>query len=316
MLRRILVPLDGSPLANTVLPIAGAIARRTKGEVRLVHVVEVPAAFHYPEYRAEDRAAAERHLDDTAYVSSLSGVPVSTTVREGGVLDELRHEAAEWPADLVMMTTHGRGGLSRLWMGSVADRFVRSSAHPVVLVRPKGLAQSAPSEPRRIVVPLDGSALAETALPFATSLAKAFGARLVLLRGLIHFGAFDAAHLSLNPKRLDEERREVEAYLGERAAAVRSAGVDVETVVLSEPGLAEAISARADDDLIVMTSNGRGGMDRAVFGSVADKVVRSANCPVMVIRPERGSEGRGAQELSRQITEAADSVASAPGDRC
>jgi nucleotide-binding universal stress UspA family protein len=316
MLRRILVPLDGSSLAQTALPFAGAIARRMGGEVRLVHVVEVPAALAYPEYRAEDRAWAERQLDDTAYVSSLSGVPVSTSVREGGILDELRREAAEWPADLVVMTTHGRGGFSRLWMGSVADRFVRSSAHPVVLVRPEGRSPASPaSGPRRIVVPLDGSALAETALPFATSLAKAFGARLVLLRGLVHFGTFDVGHLSLSPKSLEEERREAETYLAERAGAARSAGIETETVVLTEPGLAEAISARAADDYIVMTTNGRGGLDRAVFGSVADKVVRSATCPVMVIRPERAAQNRELEELSREIAAAADSVTLAAEDR-
>jgi nucleotide-binding universal stress UspA family protein len=215
-----------------------------------------------------------------------------------------------------MMTTHGRGGLSRLWLGSVADRFVRSSVHPVMLVKPTTApAHPGPFEPRRIVVPLDGSPLAEAALPYATSLARAFGARLMLLRGLIHFGGFDIAHLSLNPKRLDAERIEVEAYLEERVAAVRRAGVEAETFLLRDPGLAEAIANRAEDDLIVMTTNGRGGLDRQVFGSVADKVVRSATCPVMVIRPTGRDQTRDLEELSHAISEAADSVAAPASDR-
>ena len=314
MLRRILVPLDGSALANAALPVAGAIARKTGGEVRLIHVVEVPAALDYPEYRAEDRVWAERYLDDAAYVSTLSGIPVSTTVRQGRIMEELDLEAGGWPADVIVMTTHGRGGLSRLWMGSVADRFARASSHPVLLVRPAQEAEKAHFEPRRIVVPLDGSALAETALPHAAALAKAFGARVGLLRGATHFGAFDVAHLSLNPKRLAEERGEVETYLARTAAALRRTGIETEVMALTEPGLAEAIADRAVDDFIVMTTNGRGGLDRAVFGSVADKVVRSATCPVMVIRPKRSDERRDLETLSLEIGRAAEALGSHVSD--
>jgi nucleotide-binding universal stress UspA family protein len=244
-------------------------------------------------------------------------VAVSTSVREGRILEQIQKELAEWKADLMVMTTHGRGGVSRLWMGSVADRCVRSSAVPVLLVRPnEKVSLPTPSfAPVRVIVPLDGSAIAESALPHATALAKAFGARLVLLQGLAHFGALDGAHLSLNPTRIERERTESEAYLEERAEAARRAGVEVELMVVTEPGLAEAIAARAPDEVIVMTTNGKGGLDRAVFGSVADKVVRSATCPVMVVRPERSAEGRALEALSREIADATASLAVAAADR-
>jgi nucleotide-binding universal stress UspA family protein len=310
MLRRILVPLDGSPFANAALPTAITLARRTGGEVRLLHVVEVPPALAYPEYRAEDHAWADGYLADLARTQGADA-RVGTSVREGRILDEIQKEAAAWSAKLIVMTTHGRGGVSRLWMGSVADRCVRSSSVPVLLVRPheKPDAPAPDFAPARVVVPLDGSPLAESALPWGAALAKAFGARVVLLRGISNFGGFDAAYLALDRQRFEGDRTEAGAYLEERAAAVRSAGVEVETRVLTEPSLAEAIAARGADEIIVMTTHGRGGLDRAVFGSMADKVVRSASCPVLIVRPPRSAEERALETLGREIADAAASVA-------
>jgi nucleotide-binding universal stress UspA family protein len=179
-------------------------------------------------------------------------------------------------------------------MGSVTDRFLRASEVPVLVVRTHERAAPAagPFAPTRVVVPLDGSDLAEAALPYATELASAFGASVYLLRGVTHVGALAATHRSFNPKRLKSERMNGADYLAERADAVRGAGVAVEVEVLTESALAEAITARAGDGLIVLTTNGHGGLDRAVFGSVADKVVRGATCPVLVIRPARPAGGR------------------------
>jgi nucleotide-binding universal stress UspA family protein len=317
MLRRILVPLDGSPFAEAALPVARALTKQTGGELRLVHVVEVPEALSYPEYRAEDRAWGEQYLSELAAAESARASAVTTSVREGRILEEIHEEAREWKAELIVMTTHGRGGVSRLWMGSVADRCVRSSSVPVLLVRPHEKPEMAapPFAPSRVVVPLDGSALAESALPHATALAKAFGARLVLLRGIAQFGGFEAGHPPLDPHHVESERAEAEGYLAERAAAPRSAGVPLEVSVLTEAGLAEAIVARAGGEVIVMTTHGKGGLDRAVFGSVADKVVRSAACPVLVVRPRRAEQDRAPETLSQEITEAAASLALPASER-
>jgi nucleotide-binding universal stress UspA family protein len=137
MHRRILVPLDGSPLATTVIPIAGAIAKQSAGEVRLIHVVNVPAALANPESQAGDHTWAERYLGDTARLSSLTGVTVSTAVREGSIPEELCGEAAEWPADLVVMTTNGRGRIARAVFGSVAAEVVQSATCAVMVILPE-----------------------------------------------------------------------------------------------------------------------------------------------------------------------------------
>jgi nucleotide-binding universal stress UspA family protein len=312
MLSRILIPLDGSPFSEAAIPVGVAIARRTSAVVRLLHVVEVPEALSYPEYRAEDRAWATSHLSELATQRFPVGIHVDLRVREGRILKKIDEEASAWKADLIVMTTHGRGGVSRLWMGSVADRCVRSSAYPVLLVRPsEPSAQSVSFRAQKVVVPLDGSPLAEAALPHATAFAKAFGASVLLVRGITHHGTFDIAHLSLNPRHLEAEKSQATVYLDGVAGTVRAAGITVETVVLMEPGLAEAIVARGTDEVIVMTTNGAGGLDRAVFGSVADKVVRSASCPVLVIRPER-NRSEDEQRLTIEIAAAAASVALPP----
>jgi nucleotide-binding universal stress UspA family protein len=174
----------------------------------------------------------------------------------------------------------------------VTDRLLRASEVPVLVVRPheKAAPAARPFAPARVVVPLDGSDLAEAALPYATALASAFGASVHLLRGVTQVGALAATHHSLNPRRQESERTAGANYLAARADAVRRAGVAVEVEVLTEPALAEAITARAGDGLIVLTTSGRGGLDRAVFGSVADKVVRGATGPVLVIRPPRPAD--------------------------
>jgi nucleotide-binding universal stress UspA family protein len=282
--------LDGSPFAEAALPVAAALARKRRGELRLIHVIEVPEALSDP----EDRALAEGYLEQLGTRVDLQGLEVSIAVREARILESIQSEAIEWPADVIVMTTHGRGGVSRFWMGSVTDRFLRASEVPVLVVRTHERAAPAagPFAPTRVVVPLDGSDLAEAALPYATELASAFGASVYLLRGVTHVGALAATHRSFNPKRLKSERMNGADYLAERADAVRGAGVAVEVEVLTESALAEAITARAGDGLIVLTTNGHGGLDRAVFGSVADKVVRGATCPVLVIRPARPAGGR------------------------
>jgi len=137
----------------------------------------------------------------------------------------------------------------------------------------------------------------------------------VLLHGLGHAGGLDASHLSLNPHRLEAERADAEGYLAERAAAARAAGVAVEVVILSEPSLAEAIAARGGDEMIVMTTHGKGGLDRAVFGSVADKVVRSATCPVLIVHSSRPEQERSLEQLSREIAAAAAALELPAGER-
>ena len=286
MFRRILVPLDGSAFAEAALPAAFTLARKNSGEIRFLCVLEpvgsYPGALHTP-----DKDWAKGYLAKTSERTQQTWDGVLTTaVRNGRATDEIRAEAEDWGADVVVLATHGRGGLSRAWMGSVTDHFIRTATQPVLAIRPTeaGAAESAePLAMGKVVVPLDGSQLAEAALPFGATLAKQFGAPLVLMRTVPLPRVPDLSYLPDEMALSDD----ASSYLKEHLDRLGSDGVRVSEVVVADNGTAHAILSEAESNLVVMSTHGRTGFDRAFFGSVADKVVRGASGPVMVIPPQR-----------------------------
>jgi nucleotide-binding universal stress UspA family protein len=188
MFKKILVPLDRSVIAEQAVGQAALIARRAHAEIDLVTVhVPFPFAGFSSEPWDEKEAAAEAKYLETiqAELRSGSDVPATYVVLNGEPADHIRLRAIDVGADLIVMTTHGRTGLSRLWLGSVADSLVRNSTVPVLMLRPAKTSRgrTAARHPfKRILVPLDGSGLAADALGPATDLARATGASLTLVR--------------------------------------------------------------------------------------------------------------------------------------
>ncbi len=306
MYQSVLVPLDGSPSAELAVPIAQGIARRTNGSVHLVHV-HVPLSTagaprtatmpFYGDWDVEAKEHEEAYL--TAFRQRLTSQPEVTVdhrVEEGSVVETLVRSAEELRAELVVMTTHGRGPLARAWLGSVADGVARRSSIPVMLLRP-----TADPEPlgerlfRTILVPLDGSPLAEQVLTPAIGLGTLVGARYTLVRvvsPLLVTGyaptpegmLTDAAY---GPE-LDVLIQDAEAYLEETTSGLRARGLAVETEVVAETQPALGILEYAREsaaDLIAMATHGRTGFSRLLLGSVADKVLRGTSAPVLLLRP-------------------------------
>jgi nucleotide-binding universal stress UspA family protein len=293
MLRRLLVPLDGSPFAETALPAALTIAENMDGEIRLVSVLE-PVVLERPELQAGDVDWSERYLADVAErIRKRWDGPVSRGVFAGRAAETITSEAVDSAADAIVMSTHGRGGLSRLWLGSVADRCVRSGVCPVLLVRPGDVGKDLGGRlaVRRVVVPLDGSELAERALPYASELATAFASPVLLLRTTAYPAHIGTPYLpevmQLTQELAEQDLQRASAYLDAQVERLRSSGIDASSLLVDEPGPARAILARDEGDLIVMSTHGRGGFDRAVFGSVTDKVVRNSEASVLVIPAEQ-----------------------------
>jgi nucleotide-binding universal stress UspA family protein len=306
MLRRILVPLDGSSFAEDALAAAVALARDAGGEIRLVSVVEKPPVFVFPEQFDPERAHADEYLKAVAQrIHALWPGPVSTSVREGWIIDELSAEVGAWSADLITMSTHGRGGVSRLWVGSVADRCVRAGFCPVLLVRPNTISSDWRAlHPGRVVIPLDGSQLAERALPYGAAAAKAFGVPMLLLRVVSQPAGAEFTHhpdaMEVVQRLRHEDEQDAREYLEARVKELEQRGLEASTLVTSEAGPAEVIVDRAAGDLIVMCTRGRGSLERALFGSVADKVVRGGSQPVLVVPAERRAR-RGMGERAAVI---------------
>jgi nucleotide-binding universal stress UspA family protein len=298
MMRLILVPLDGSDFGEHAIPVAQRLAERESAELELVHVAEVLAPYQTQGAPPLDpRLDRDLESDRSAYLTSLAdwlrqraNVTVKATLLEGPAGSTFAEYVRERGADLVVMTTHGRGGLSRAWLGSVASDVVRLSSAPVLLIRPSesgSRSQAAPAF-ERVLVPLDTSSEEQEALEHALAVAGPAGPQFMLLHVISPVVFLTDLGAAAYP---DEEQLEAlaEQYLNEVAERVRARGFSVQTRVLRHPHPARAILEQAEGeqaDLIAMETHGHRLVGRLLMGSVADKVVRGAHVPVLVHRPQ------------------------------
>jgi nucleotide-binding universal stress UspA family protein len=298
----ILVPLDGSPFAEQALPLAAALARHAGSKLRLTLVHQLPpvipgaASGTYVSLELATRKSEHDYLHGFAEKLRENGTEVAAAVTLSGFTGPaLQAYVKEMGVDLVVMSTHGRGGIQRAWLGSVADHMIRNVEVPVLLVRP--VEQAAPVSPAQgkgqILVPLDGSPLAEEVLEPAAALAKALNAELTLLQ-VVQPVMLGGPMLPV-PSAYDEEltklsRDQAEDYVRSVAERLRGRGLRASGVAVIGWSAASTIlsAARpAQTSLLAVATHGRGGLRRIVLGSVADKLVRGADVPVLVYRPSK-----------------------------
>jgi nucleotide-binding universal stress UspA family protein len=304
-MKRILVPLDGSEFAEGAVRPAEALAQRHGAEIHLASIVsEVPPA----PLAAEAGELIAQWLDDEEkrlgeYLAKIRGeiaarspaLHVETHTQVGPVSRSLQIMADELPADLVVMTTHGRGAFQRAWLGSIADRMVRGVTHPLLLLKegPDGAALFGDSgSPSRVLVPLDGSEAAEGALHAVRDLLGRGHPAHLMLASVVAEG-FPLANVYLPHEVSDEAERRARkertaAYLAKMAGTLGAAGLGpVETHVLEADEPAHGLLRFCETngvDLIALSTHGRGGVSRFFLGSVADKLVRGTGIPVLVNR--------------------------------
>jgi nucleotide-binding universal stress UspA family protein len=286
MFAHLLVPLDGSGLAERVVPATRAIAGRFGARVTLLHVLErrPPAGVH-----------GDRHLstagDAAAYLRALavrefSGVRVAVHVHEPAAPDvpaAIADHAAELGADVIVLCTHGWGGARALLFGSVAEQVMGRGTTPVLLLRP---ATAAPAlDSARVLVPLDGSRPSEAALAPARAVALVMVVPTVTTvpeerapAALLLPGATAAA--------LEMEEDAAAAYLGDLVARMRAGGVRATACLeRGDPAVqVVAFADRLDVGLVVMATHGRSGMRAVWAGSVAFRIVRGSARPMLLIR--------------------------------
>ncbi len=290
----ILVPLDGSELAEGALPYAVALAKALGESVMLLTVwegTEVELGANFPSMAMEIEARAREHFGSYLHgiETRFAGrVAVQSLLREGDASEEIVRTADEIGARALVVATHGRSGIGRWLYGSTASRLLRHSEVPVLVVGPHAL-----EHPKKdvsythIMTPLDGTSLSEAALPVATALALKLGARLSLVR--VVQWAVQAYPYSLPDAYIPQVDEELEAgakaYL--RQTEDELEGIDVSAFVVRgaiADGLLNFIDKEAAD-LVVMTTHARGGLARAAVGSIADRMLQGS-APVLLIRPE------------------------------
>jgi nucleotide-binding universal stress UspA family protein len=312
----ILVPLDGSALAEQVLPYARELAPLLGAEIRLVRVLtdteptnvyieplvgvygvaELPEAYQERRRQAWDtlRQHADGYLTAQALDLQGAGLDIATEVLVGPTGEVIVEDARSQGAALIMMATHGYGGLKRWTLGSVTDKVVHTAATPVFVVRGAGSPPAADPTIKRILVPLDGSAFAEQVLPLATELATCANAQLILLEAIAPTIETLAGFRPVGrPIARYGETMELlhwhaQQNLGALAEQLRMRGLRVKTTIVNGHA-AEVIvdeATRRGVDLIVMATHGYSGLKRWALGSVAQKVLHTATMPLVLVRAQ------------------------------
>jgi nucleotide-binding universal stress UspA family protein len=300
MYSKILVPMDGSKTAENVLPYARYLAGKFKIPVELLAVVDIgEAATHMASEKARffDTLIEDAVRHCTSYLrgvaTTFAGAEVSCAVERGKPEEAIIEKAASDKAMLITMATHGRSGLNRFLLGSVAEKVLRGTVNPLLLIRAsEGAKSDGEATLKSIVVPLDGSELAESVLPMVAAMAKSLHLEVELFRAYhIPYNAYagDEGFYAGNLEELlVSVRDEAREYLDKKAADLRGLGV-AKVLCVTKEGFAgdEIISLgkTTPDSLIAMCSHGRSGVKRWVLGSVAETVVRHSGDPVLIVRP-------------------------------
>jgi len=298
MYTRMLIPMDGSKVAEQVLPYARFLAKALAVPVEFLEVVdpESHALLANPaQGRDGDTILAERIKSSQDYLEAIArsfqGAQVHCLVEKGKAEQVVIEKAAMDKNTLIVMATHGRSGIQRWVLGSIADNILHGAANHVLLVRATDQGKTdGEAILKTVVVPLDGSPLSERVLPDVAELAKKIKLAVVLLRAYAlppsvsgdDFGLYSA-------DLLDQLESEAKDYLAGKVKDLKTKGLeDVSSVVHIGYGAEEIIklARNTPDNFIAMCTHGRSGMKRWVFGSVTERVVRHSGDPVLIIRAD------------------------------
>lgn len=294
----IIVPLDGSAMAERAIPLAIAIAQRAHSHVVLVHVHDVGVfVANAPmmdsaveDDRARDMGGAIRTIADR--LARDTGLVVTAVVLRGPAAPSLVQHAIDHDVDLIVMTTHGRSGFGRAWFGSVAERVIHAATTAVLIVRASDLVHPDVTEPlfERVLLPIDREQSGAEAMQHARALGTAGRTTYTILTVVSAVPAmpppYPSADMTVGDPDFEHREAQAMALLERIAVPARAAGAATDVRVLVHDQAAPAILAAAEStaDLIVMPTHPRGAFSRALLGSVVDKVMRGATVPLLLFR--------------------------------
>lgn len=309
----VLAPIDGSARALVAVPWAAKLAG-PEGTVVLFRAIPPEPAYAgalltlagggnsgVQHIRDEWARVAQADLDEAARLVDTSGTSVEQLIAEGEPDEAILAAVEKSGAEMIAMASHGRGAIGRAIFGSVADRVARTSPVPVMILRAADETKApAVSRVQRVIVPLDGSKLAEEALPVAIEVARHLNAPIHVVRAVepasnlpVSPGTLGVAP-SLTPEILDRVWQEAEAEarrtIKEAIVTLQAQGVEASGATLNGSPFFAITEITEPDDLLILTSHGRGGVRRWLLGSVAEKLVREAPAPVILVPATRRVE--------------------------
>jgi nucleotide-binding universal stress UspA family protein len=290
MFKQILVPLDGTPESNVSLPLARSVAEATGASIGLLQVIDDRPLSPADVLLNTDQVpstAADKGLAGVAAELRSVGLKVETYTSHGDVAAEIIKRMRMTGTDLIIMRTHGHAGLQRAALGSVTERVLSHSDIPMLLLRPGGRRVTTI---RRLLIPVDGSPGGAIGLATAVGLARAAGAQLDLVEVVVPvyrqaWGKYEGL-MYYDPTWDDEALASARAYVDGLVGRLTVAGLIArgEARIASDVSADIVLAARAHEaDLIVMSTHALTGLSRALLGSVADAVVRTAGCPVLLV---------------------------------
>ena len=296
MFRRFLVPVDGSPFSELAIPVAIDLATREGhgAEVHLVLVYEpildvqgVPPID--PTYGRSILAGYDEMMADLVSRTRTDRITPKGEVLIGPVVTTLLDHAAKVQASLIVLTSHGRGGLNRLWLGSTAEGLARRSEIPVLLLRPEDDVPPGLPPIRTVLIPLDASGFGKEIVECAVRLAGVEGVTYHLVHVVPRIPVvLSAASLDHDVELYQARRTLALDFLDSVATGLRARGATARTEVRASNAVAKELLTMVEEgeyDLIAMATHGRGGIGRMVIGSVADKILRGTRVPLLLHRP-------------------------------
>ena len=292
MFRNVMLPLDGSALADAAFPLAVDVAKRCGAHLHLVRVHQTPTptpeVLVSPQYdtllHEWEQETMLKRLDQ----ARSRGIDGSAVLIDGAIVEELQGYAKAANIDLIIMSTHGRSGIARVVMGSVAERLLRTSGVPVLLLPSStdSNRSASLSNIKRVLLPLDGTPEGEQILPYAIAMASMCDAELLLLH--VAFSPLPLVLSAVGPVPISNEFASTEesTYLGHILSSI-PANVRARAAVGSGMRPGDAIleqASRESVDLIAMATHGRSGWTRVAYGSIAEHVLRHTNLPMLMKR--------------------------------
>ncbi len=296
MYERILVPLDGSELAQIALPYAEKLARALGSRIILIYVSELTEDHYNHMHQFYLRQMVETTKQDAEAFPDKQGlgtIKVESAILVGDPADQILGYAEKQDIGLIVMSTHGRSGIKRWAMGSVADKVLRAAKQPVALIRAKGARPDMVGERpllSRIIVALDGSKESKAVIHYIEELASKLQSEVILLQVIVpehHIYATGGAEYGVyNEQQLESMKKLGRASLEEIVTGLKQKGISARAEILLGPA-AETIINFADQihaTLVAMTTHGRSGVSRWARGSVAERVLQAGNTPLLLVR--------------------------------
>jgi nucleotide-binding universal stress UspA family protein len=296
IIKNLLVPLDGSPLAESVLPVVSRLAKKMKVSVTLIHIIEAgaPETIHGQRHLTTP-IQAEEYLKSLASSDVFKGINVDVHVHDVSVKDvslSISDHSKELNQDLVIMCTHGNGGLHDFLFGSIAQQVTALGDTPVLLINPSQENLDTSAKFENFLIPLDGNPDHEHALEYSSVLAKMCNAKIHLLMAIPHFGTMSGELTPANrllpgttSKMLDMIVSDAKEYLQTLQVQLEATGLQV-SVSASRNDPAKAITETAkkvNADLIILGTHGKKGAEAFWDGSVSPKISKSSKIPLLLV---------------------------------